>query len=188
MSNDIKAEANRAFLENFTSYDRHTIDDEGLITVHGSTKLSQKYRGDQLPCRFREVTGDFEIGFTHLKTLLGWDIRTTSAKYILYFLNCSLLIGAILVCRHLLASKLGMLLLALIAQGCSGFGEAGHEFFTVSRERCRHVRARPGHHGGNRLQALARDRLAGVRRVAVLTDLEALERSVDFLDRLARLG
>jgi len=71
MSNDIKAEANRAFLENFTSYDRHTIDDEGLITVHGSTKLSEKYRGDHLPCRFREVTGHFEIGFTPLKTLLG---------------------------------------------------------------------------------------------------------------------
>ncbi|MFN0316722.1 MAG: urea ABC transporter permease subunit UrtC [Burkholderiales bacterium] len=52
-------------------------------------------------------------GITDLKTMLGWDIRTTSAKYILYFTNGALLIGAILVCRHLLASKLGMLLLAL---------------------------------------------------------------------------
>jgi urea transport system permease protein len=52
-------------------------------------------------------------GITDLKTMLGWDIRTTSAKYILYFANGALLIGAILVCRHLLASKLGMLLLAL---------------------------------------------------------------------------
>lgn len=52
-------------------------------------------------------------GMTDLKTLLGWDIRTTSAKYILYFLNCGLLLAAILVCRHLLKSKLGLMLLAL---------------------------------------------------------------------------
>lgn len=52
-------------------------------------------------------------GITDLKTLLGWDIRTESAKYILYYANGVLLIGAILVCRHLLSSKLGMLLLAL---------------------------------------------------------------------------
>ena len=33
-------------------------------------------------------------GITDLKTLLGWDIRTDSAKYILYFVNVVLLLGA----------------------------------------------------------------------------------------------
>src|SRR5262245_7306451 len=52
-------------------------------------------------------------GMTDLKTLHGWDIRTDSAKYILYFLNCALLVGAILVSRYILSGKLGMLLLAM---------------------------------------------------------------------------
>ena len=52
-------------------------------------------------------------GITDLKTLLGWDIRTDSAKYILYFVNGALLIGAILVCRMVQKSKLGTLLLAM---------------------------------------------------------------------------
>ena len=52
-------------------------------------------------------------GITDLKTLLGWDIRTDSAKYTLYFINCVLLIGAILLSRYILNSKLGMLLLAM---------------------------------------------------------------------------
>jgi len=52
-------------------------------------------------------------GITDLKTLLGWDIRTDSAKYILYFVNGALLIGAILVCRVVQKSKLGTLLLAM---------------------------------------------------------------------------
>jgi urea transport system permease protein len=33
-------------------------------------------------------------GITDLKTMLGWDIRTESAKYILYFVNAVLLIVA----------------------------------------------------------------------------------------------
>ena len=41
------------------------------------------------------------------------DIRTDSAKYILYFLNGALLIGCILFGRFLLSSKLGKLLLAM---------------------------------------------------------------------------
>ena len=35
-------------------------------------------------------------GITDLKTLNGWDIRTDSAKYILYFINVVLLLAAIL--------------------------------------------------------------------------------------------
>ncbi len=52
-------------------------------------------------------------GMTDLRTLLGWDIRTDSAKYILYYLNGVLLFGAILLGRFILNSKLGKLLLAL---------------------------------------------------------------------------
>ncbi|HVY08425.1 MAG TPA: urea ABC transporter permease subunit UrtC [Burkholderiales bacterium] len=52
-------------------------------------------------------------GMTDLKTLHGWDIRTDSAKYILYFVNCVLLVGAILVSRYILSGKLGLLLLAM---------------------------------------------------------------------------
>jgi urea transport system permease protein len=52
-------------------------------------------------------------GITDLKTLLGWDIRTDSARYILYFVCCGLLIGSILLCRWVQRSKLGTLLLAM---------------------------------------------------------------------------
>ena len=37
-------------------------------------------------------------GMTDLKTLLGWDIRTDSAKYILYYLCALLLLGSIALC------------------------------------------------------------------------------------------
>ena len=52
-------------------------------------------------------------GITDLKTLLGWDIRTDSAKYTLYFVNAALLFGAIFLCRAIQKSKLGTLLLAM---------------------------------------------------------------------------
>ena len=52
-------------------------------------------------------------GMTDLKTLLGWDIRTDSAKYTLYFVNAGLLLGAVLLARWVLSTKFGMLLLAL---------------------------------------------------------------------------
>ena len=58
------------------------------------------------------VTGGVN-GMTDLKTLHGWDIRENSAKYLLYFLNCILLVGAILVSRYILSGKLGLLLLAM---------------------------------------------------------------------------
>lgn len=52
-------------------------------------------------------------GITDLKTLHGWDIRTDSAKYILYFINVGLILLAILACRWVISSKLGLLLLAM---------------------------------------------------------------------------
>lgn len=52
-------------------------------------------------------------GITDLKTLNGWDIRTDSAKVILYFVNAVLLLAAILVCGWIQRSKLGTLLLAM---------------------------------------------------------------------------
>jgi urea transport system permease protein len=52
-------------------------------------------------------------GITDLRTLLGWDIRTDSAKYILYFVCCALLLGTMFVARFVLASKLGRILVAV---------------------------------------------------------------------------
>jgi urea transport system permease protein len=52
-------------------------------------------------------------GITDLKTMHGWNINTNSAKYILYYINGALLIGVILLCRYILSSKLGRLLLAM---------------------------------------------------------------------------
>jgi urea transport system permease protein len=52
-------------------------------------------------------------GITDLRTLNGWDIRTDSAKVILYFVNAGLLLAAILVCGWIQRSKLGTLLLAM---------------------------------------------------------------------------
>jgi len=52
-------------------------------------------------------------GITDLRTLLGWDIRTKSAQYVLYFACCALLIGAILLSRFVLSTRMGRLLLAM---------------------------------------------------------------------------
>jgi len=52
-------------------------------------------------------------GITDLRTLLGWDIRTDHAKLVLYFVNATLLIGALLACRWVQRSKAGTLLLAM---------------------------------------------------------------------------
>lgn len=52
-------------------------------------------------------------GMTDLRTLLGWDIRTDSAKYILYYTNGLLLFGAIFLSKYVMSSKFGMLLLAM---------------------------------------------------------------------------
>ncbi len=52
-------------------------------------------------------------GITDLRTLLGWDIRTDEAKYILYFVNAFLLIGALLLAQFIRRCKLGGLLVAM---------------------------------------------------------------------------
>jgi len=52
-------------------------------------------------------------GITDLKTLHGWDIRTDSAKRVLYYVNALLLLGTTMVCFHLSRSKLGRLLVAM---------------------------------------------------------------------------
>ncbi len=52
-------------------------------------------------------------GITDLRTLLGWDIRTDDAKYILYFVCCVLLLGTMLAARFILTSKLGRILVAV---------------------------------------------------------------------------
>ena len=52
-------------------------------------------------------------GITDLKTLLGWDIRSDSARLILYFVNAGLLLGCILFGKYILSSKLGRLLMAM---------------------------------------------------------------------------
>ncbi|MFT4096627.1 MAG: urea ABC transporter permease subunit UrtC [Rhodoblastus sp.] len=52
-------------------------------------------------------------GITDLRTLMGWDIRTDHAKFILYFLNCGLLLGVILLAQYVTKSKLGRILVAM---------------------------------------------------------------------------
>ena len=52
-------------------------------------------------------------GMTDLKTMLGWDTRTDSAKYILYFVSVALLLSSIVLCVWIQKSKLGTLLLAM---------------------------------------------------------------------------
>jgi len=52
-------------------------------------------------------------GMTDLKTLLGWDIRTDSAKYILYYVCALMLLGTCMLCAWIQRSKLGTLLLAM---------------------------------------------------------------------------
>ncbi len=52
-------------------------------------------------------------GMTDLKTLLGWDIRTDHAKYVLYYVNAILLLASIGLCLWIQKSKLGVLLLAM---------------------------------------------------------------------------
>lgn len=52
-------------------------------------------------------------GITDLRTLLGWDIRTDHAKFILYFVNAGLLLLAILIAQFVKRSKLGRILVAM---------------------------------------------------------------------------
>jgi len=52
-------------------------------------------------------------GITDLRTLLGWDIRTDSAKYILYFVNVILLFVVLFIAQFIKTGKLGRLLVAM---------------------------------------------------------------------------
>jgi urea transport system permease protein len=72
-------------------------------------------------------------GITDLRTLLGWDIRTDSAKYILYFVCCLLLLGTMFAARFVLASKLGRILVAVRDKEdrvrSSGYDVANYKIF-----------------------------------------------------------
>jgi urea transport system permease protein len=52
-------------------------------------------------------------GITDLRTLEGWDIRTDHAKYVLYFVNAGLLIGAVVLAHSVRHTKLGRILVAM---------------------------------------------------------------------------
>ncbi|MGZ5545952.1 MAG: urea ABC transporter permease subunit UrtC, partial [Limisphaerales bacterium] len=52
-------------------------------------------------------------GITDLRTLLGWDIRTKSAQYVLYFITIGLLFACIILSRWVLSSKVGRILNAM---------------------------------------------------------------------------
>ncbi|MGE0230866.1 MAG: urea ABC transporter permease subunit UrtC [Flavobacteriaceae bacterium] len=52
-------------------------------------------------------------GITDLRTLLGWDIRTDDAKFVLYFVNGALLIGCLLIGQAIRISKFGRLMIAI---------------------------------------------------------------------------
>lgn len=52
-------------------------------------------------------------GITDLRTLMEWDIRSDSAKYILYYVNFFFLMSCLLVAQFVRKSKLGRLLVAM---------------------------------------------------------------------------
>ncbi len=52
-------------------------------------------------------------GITDLRTLAGWDIRTDSAKFILYMGSAVLLLGCLVLAHFIRRSKLGRILVAL---------------------------------------------------------------------------
>jgi urea transport system permease protein len=73
-------------------------------------------------------------GITDLRTLHGWDIRTTSAQYTLYFVTCVLLLACILVSRYVLSTRIGRVLLAMRDREdrvrFSGYDVASFKVFT----------------------------------------------------------
>jgi urea transport system permease protein len=73
-------------------------------------------------------------GMTDLKTMAGWDTRTDSAKYILYYVCVALLIASILLCRWIQIGKAGTLLLAMRDKEdrvrFSGYDVANFRIFT----------------------------------------------------------
>ena len=79
------------------------------------------------------VTGG-RNGITDLRTLHGWDIRTTSAQYALYFATCILLLLCILISRYVLSTRIGRVLLAMRDREdrvrFSGYDVASFKVFT----------------------------------------------------------
>jgi urea transport system permease protein len=73
-------------------------------------------------------------GMTDLKTVWGWDTRTDSAKYILYYLCVALLVASMLLCRWIQKGKAGTLLLAMRDKEdrvrFSGYDVANFRIFT----------------------------------------------------------
>jgi urea transport system permease protein len=52
-------------------------------------------------------------GITDLRTLHGWDIRTDTAKYILYFVSAFFLFACLFAAQYIRKSKLGRILVAM---------------------------------------------------------------------------
>jgi urea transport system permease protein len=75
-------------------------------------------------------------GITDLRTLLGWDIRTKSAQYTLYYVAVALLIGCILLGRMVLSTRMGRVLLAMRDREdrlrFSGYNVANFKIFVFS--------------------------------------------------------
>jgi urea transport system permease protein len=75
-------------------------------------------------------------GITDLRTLLGHDIRTQQAQYVLYFTTCVLLIGVILLLQWMLSGKMGKILLAMRDREdrvrFSGYDVAAYKVFIFS--------------------------------------------------------
>lgn len=73
-------------------------------------------------------------GMTDLRTMLGWDVRTDSARYILYYVCVALLLGSIVLCRWIQTTKAGTLLLAMRDKEdrvrFSGYDVANFRIFT----------------------------------------------------------
>src|SRR6516162_390057 len=72
-------------------------------------------------------------GITDLRTLLGWDIRTDHAKFILYFVEVFLLFGCVLLAQFIRLTKLGRILVAMREQEdrvrFSGYSVANFKIF-----------------------------------------------------------
>ena len=70
---------------------------------------------------------------TDLRTLLGWDIRTDSAKFILYFFEVFVLFGCIILAQFIRLTKLGRILVAMREQEdrvrFSGYSVANFKIF-----------------------------------------------------------
>lgn len=52
-------------------------------------------------------------GITDLRTMLGWDIRSEFAQYVLYYATVILLFGSILLGKWILSTKMGRVLVAM---------------------------------------------------------------------------